>query len=240
MSGPRRTLARVRLPLDTWERHVLAARLAGAVTVLDVGGVQGQLALFLPRARVVTVNVEPPADVLFDGEHVPAEDASFEAVMSLDVLEHVAPCHRMAHVAELARVARRHVVVSTPLGTPAHVAAERELADWYSWTTGERDRFLDEHLALGLLTETELRHLAAGVPGFDWRLLFHGDFRRIVETFRLGVRARTRRGAPDLARYARRRLLARSDLELIEQPRPESNRAFLVGTRSGHPTSFRS
>ena len=49
---------------DTWERHLVVAELAGSPrTVIDVGGLPGQLADFLPGASVVAVNIAPPADL---------------------------------------------------------------------------------------------------------------------------------------------------------------------------------
>jgi hypothetical protein len=125
-------LRRFALPLDTAERHRLVARLASpACSVLDVGGVAGQLAAFLPDALITTINVSEAADVRFDGRVIPYPDRSFDVVTSLDVLEHVDPLERFAHMAECARVAARRVVLSCPLGTPAHEAAERTVAEWY-------------------------------------------------------------------------------------------------------------
>lgn len=195
--------------------------------MLDVGGVHGLLALFLPEARVTTVNVERPADVLYEGDRLPFGRSSFDAVTSLDVLEHVAPSERVSHLVELARVASRTVVVSCPLGTREHRSAELELARWYWATTGEEHRFLGEHLAHGLPTETHLRSLAEQA-GLDARLFFHGDFRSTNRTFELATRARRERRPDLLARYLRARFLDRRVGELTALPTPWTNRVFLV------------
>lgn len=205
---------------DTWERHALAAGLAGFPgSLLDVGGA-GLVRRFLPGTEVTTANVEPPADVVLTGAELPFADGSFDAVTSIDVLEHLPPVERAVHVAELRRVARRRVVLTTPLGTPEHVEAERELAEWHEAVTGRRHRYLDEHLRLGLPTLEELRELAG-----DGELFFHGDFRRAAELFRLGVRRRPL----DLARLA----LARADRNLAVTPTPLTNRAFARFTTLG-------
>jgi hypothetical protein len=194
------------LPEDTWSRHDAAARILGTPErVLDVGGVRCLLALFLPGSSVTTVNVERPADVLFDGARLPFSDLSFDSVTSLDVLEHVPPGARQAHVAELARVAATTVVLSCPVGTDEHVTAEQDLARWYREATGRSHRFLDEHLANGLPTERELRDLANGT-GLTVELVYAGDLR--------ARRARSREAA------------------LSSTPARWSNRAFLVMKRA--------
>jgi len=213
---------------DTYARHALAARLVGdAVSVLDVGGTPGLLARFLPRARIVVANVEPPADVVFDGRVLPLADSSFEAVTSLDVIEHLPREHRAAHVGELARVARGRVVLATPLGGEQHTAAERELAAWYESTTGEAHLRLAQHLAYGLPTGEELLALA-DAAGLRGELLFQGDFLRVDRLFRL--RARARRNPVALSRYAAARIAEAPDLALTTTPGPHTNRVFLVAS----------
>ena len=170
----KRHVARLLMHPDTWERHAIVARLVGGTQeILDVGGVRGQLAAFVTRARVVTINVEPPADIVFDGRSFPFADSSFDAVVSLDVLEHLPQGQRRAHVLELARVARRRVVVCCPLGTLDHVSAERDLARWYRDTTGRSHRFLAEHLERGLPTADDLRLLAGNISE-NWNSFFTG------------------------------------------------------------------
>ncbi len=210
---------------DTYARHALAARLLGEMdSVLDVGGVPGRLARFLPKSRVVVVNVEPPADVLFDGRRLPFTDSSYAAATSLDVLEHLPRDGRAAHVAELARAARGRVVVAAPLATEQHSAAERELAAWYEATTGTGDPGLAQHVAHGLPTEEELRALAEEA-GLRATLFFQGDFRGVGRLYRLAARAR--RDPLALVRYGAARL-ATPDLTLARVPGPYTNRAFLV------------
>lgn len=197
------------------------------VNLLDVGGNRGELAAFMPGTEVITINVHgEDADFHFDGEALPFDDRSFEVAVSLDVLEHIPAEERRRHVEELTRVARRRVVLCCPLGTPEHVAAERELASWYASLTGGDHRFLAEHIQRGLPTEAELRALLD--CGENGSILFHGDFRRANETFRLSSVLRHRPGPIKALRYARRRLDPRRDLKLSPISNPFSNRAFLI------------
>ncbi len=202
MTALGRWARRTRMAADTRERHAIVSSVAGApATVLDVGGVAGEMEAFLPAARVTSLNVgEESADLLFDGSRIPFADDAFEVAMSLDVLEHIPAPQRLGHVEELSRVAARRVILCCPLGTPEHVAAEREVAAWHREVTGSRHRFLEEHLERGLPSEAELREIAAAAGGFDLR--FQGDFRRVVELFRNGVLARRRPTPRRLARYA--------------------------------------
>lgn len=223
-----RPLAKLRMPPDTFERHSIIARLAGpAGSVLDVGGVKGELGLFLPDAEVTTINMEGErADAHFDGDLLPFEDDSFDLAVSLDVLEHIPAEGRARHFEELARVARRQVLLCCPLGSPEHIEAEAGLASWYLETTGERHRFLEEHLTRGLPGEAELERLADGVGGS--RLIrFHGDFRRANQAFRRSAGLKHSHTPATALAYARVRLDPRRSLELDHAASPWSNRAFI-------------
>lgn len=216
------------VPAETLERHLVVARLLGTPrfgkhsSVLDVGGDPRLLSRLLPGADVVVANVSPPADVLLEGSVLPFEDGAFDAVASIDVLEHLPREQRQEHLAELARVARSRLVACWPLGSPPHERTERELAEWYASRRGRAHPFLEEHLRLGLPDLEASRRLAASLPG-DARLLFHGDVKTAARRFRELGEARSRP-----LRYARRRARDRPELDLHDEPRPETNRAFLL------------
>jgi hypothetical protein len=208
----------------------MVARLLGpdASRVLDAGGVPGRLAAHLPDVEVITANPTPPADVVYDGARLPFADGAFDAVTSLDVLEHIPRAERPPHVVEVLRVARARAVLCCPLGSPEHVAAEHEMAEWYAELAGERHPFLDEHVASGLPTEADLHELVAG---HDALLRFHGDFRDTMAVFRAEALAAFRGRPSDRARFAWRRLTAPRDLELQDHAGPYANRAFVVVSR---------
>ena len=223
-------LRRLLMAPDTRARHRQISGFAGAPeTLLDVGGSTGELAAFMPGTQIVTANVEPGGDVVFDGLSLPFADRAFDVAVSVDVLEHIQPPLRRRHLAELARVARQRIVLCCPLGGEAHEAAERELADWYERTTGARHRFLDEHIAIGLPDATELDALARETLA-DFELFYAGDFREANAMFRLTTELRRRPTPRRLARYllALRRSGRGSPLQ--RAPSGVTNRVFLVGS----------
>jgi SAM-dependent methyltransferase len=225
-----RSLAERRFLLapDTLERHLIVARLVGSPPELvDVGGMPGQLAGFLPRTRVLAVNVEEPADIVVPADRLPFEDATFACSTSLDVLEHVPPDDRARFVREQLRVTRGRTVLCCPLGTPEHGEEERAVTAWHRETVGEDNRWLAEHADNGLPTLDELRAAFAHHSG-PIRFLFHGDVRVVNEQFKQLVLARHRHHPGDLMRYARLRLPYRPRLALDETASPWTNRVFVV------------
>jgi SAM-dependent methyltransferase len=213
---------------DTWERHLIVAELAGdAESVLDVGGLPGQLRGFLPRSRVLAVNVTAPADLIVPMDELPFKDATFDVVTSLDVLEHISPADRQRFVDEMLRVAGLRVVLCCPLGTPEHVAAEADVHTWYRGLAGAEHPWLAEHAANGLPTLEELERLFAR-DGASIRFAFHGDVREVNDQFRRLVLARHRHRPGDLLRYARFRLPYRPDTTLADRPSVWTNRVFVI------------
>jgi hypothetical protein len=102
----------------SWDRFVRLKAAAEAVIslgpnlrVLDVGGYDGALSLFLPD---YTVDVIDPATTGGSILEIPATDHSYEVVTSIDVLEHIEPTSRAHALAELTRVASRNLVLNYP------------------------------------------------------------------------------------------------------------------------------
>lgn len=221
-------LKKIRMPPDTFERHTLVATLAESPSsMLDVGGIKGELAIFLPETEITTINIEgEDADAHFDGDRLPFADGEFEVAVSLDVLEHIPAQDRALHFRELARVARRKVIVCCPLGTPEHVEAERTISAWHEDYTGRDHRFLSEHLENGLPTEAELESLAGSCNG-SYRIRYHGDFRRANNVFQSSVRLRQQPNPKHVASYLRNKLDPRRDSQLEETSKPFTNRAFV-------------
>lgn len=179
-------------PFDRYQRLRAVADLLEAYRVrlgrdslrlLDVGGLDGHLGLFVPWARTMVVDPgsEPGVSVRGLGQELPFADASVDAVACIDTLEHVPAPSRAAVIAELCRVSAGPVVVAAPFATPGVAAAERFVSDCHRALTGGEHRWLAEHAACGLPdlegTRAELLkhrprvHVAANGHLDSWRLM---------------------------------------------------------------------
>ncbi|MBX7102525.1 MAG: glycosyltransferase [Gemmataceae bacterium] len=162
------------VPFELWDRYVRAAGFIdelccdadGPVRVLDVGcNVVKILSDLLDPARVQVVRCDvieaPDGDPdyvqVVAGRPLPFDDGSFDAVVALEVLEHVPAAGRSEFLRELSRVADRGVVVSCPHGAPAVHEAERLVSDAYLRRHGEPHPFLREHSDFGLPTVDDVR-----------------------------------------------------------------------------------
>lgn len=172
----RRETTHLRHPHAVWtsfDRYSRYAALAGVVRlslgpgrhrVLDVGDASGYLRVFDRDLDVVSVDVaaygEPlpgTVRVLGDGAHLPFPDDTFDAVISSDALEHVAPEQRAAFLREGARVSRDLVAIAAPFDTPGVGGAEDLVRRFALLTTGRPQEQLEEHRDYGLpgLEQTE-------------------------------------------------------------------------------------
>jgi hypothetical protein len=91
---------------------------------------------------------------------LPFKDNEFEAVISLDMLEHIAPGDREQAIKEMFRVASRLVIV----GVPSNLTSEeqdKKVDALYKEVHGEPYHFLREHLSNGLPTDEQLKKWAA-------------------------------------------------------------------------------
>ncbi|WP_457095351.1 methyltransferase domain-containing protein [Lysobacter sp. P5_B9] len=149
------------IPFDHYQRYATGAAIVqslepGAGTVLEVGANrQRLLGAFLPNARVLYTDIEAQeadADfVVADATALPFADHAFDAVISLDVLEHIAPAARASAVAEMARVAGRLVVIGCPIDQPVTRAVERDADSVWREYFKESYPWLEEHQVYGLV-----------------------------------------------------------------------------------------
>jgi DNA repair exonuclease SbcCD ATPase subunit len=184
------------LPFDQYQRYRLAADLleevrpAGATwSVLDVGGRTALLRSFLPRDRVVPVDLEASSErplVLGDGSALPFADASFDVVAAFDTLEHVPVARRAAFVAECRRVARQYVLLVGPYQSREVEEAERILQQFLRDKLAVEHRYLEEHRHNGLperaAVEAQLEKLGASVVSIG-----HGNLERWLALISLSM-----------------------------------------------------
>lgn len=171
------------LPYDVYSRHKIVAQLIHRFgTVLDVGGSLKELGQFLPpNIRMFTADVVG-GDVLYDGKHLPFKDKSVATVVSIDTVEHIPSSSRQELIQELVRIAKKRVVIAAPMGTKAHIRAEKNELE-YQKSHRHPDHYLVEHVQYGLPTMTEIKHWTKKFP--DHNLLFQGNFRTAQKLFRL-------------------------------------------------------
>lgn len=109
----------------SWDRYMRLSQSANAVlsalesatsattrSILDVGGFDGALALFLPEEY--DIFLLDPLTTGGSGTNISAPESSFDVVVSVDALEHVVPSSRRKFVSELCRVSRNHVIINYP------------------------------------------------------------------------------------------------------------------------------
>lgn len=101
----------------SWDRFVRlkraaeAAHTTGAKTILDAGGYDGAISFFLEQAVVDVIDpVTTGGSVL----EIPARDQAYDAVVAVDVLEHIDPKNRKSALQEFARTARNNVILNYP------------------------------------------------------------------------------------------------------------------------------
>ncbi len=226
------------MPYDLYERHAVVGRLLreaiapelGAVRILDVGGRAGLLDRFTPH-EVISLNVDGSADVLYDGRTIPFAEETFQAVISIDTLEHLPKHQRLAFLRECLRVSRATLLVAAPYGSEAHVACEKRLGHLYRALHGRSHTFLEEHVRYGLPTAEELERLVGDLGGTDVQLNLAGDYRREARQFERAIKAESQPGRWGRLQRAINRVLSMAlfhPLRLRSEPYPAANRFYLL------------
>lgn len=144
-------------------------------TLLEVGSGSEGAARFLGEGWEITVSDRDFSDygktqVASDGDlrrveadvtELPFADGEFDAVLALDLLEHVPPQLRGQALRELARVSRVRMIVGCPCGEPA-LRFDRALARWYRiLPLRSVPTWLAEHLENGFPEGAEMEQALA-------------------------------------------------------------------------------
>jgi SAM-dependent methyltransferase len=161
--------------------RALRAAVRPGARVLDVGDPAGYLSVFAPELATSCIDLTlesaplPGAErIVGNGSGLPFADATFDAVVSSDTLEHVGVRDRLTFLHELARVARDVLIVSAPFDTPGVAGAEELVRRFVLLATGSAQEQLDEHREHGLpdLTDTNAVLRACG---FETRVVGDGN-----------------------------------------------------------------
>lgn len=154
------------IPFDHYQRYAAATHLLQTLGldqahVLEVGANrQRLLGQFLPQATFLYTDLHAEGDetdfVVADATALPFIDRQFDAVVSLDVIEHI-PAHLRARaIAEMARVADRAVIVGFPPQRAWVEQAEMQANGRWQELFGEDYAWLQEHKELGLVDTDEV------------------------------------------------------------------------------------
>lgn len=178
------------LPPDIHERQrFIASKIFRNQTILDVGGEQAILQKIAKAKDYYQVNIADEINqspkylknqhskdrvksLYYDGKKLPFKNQSFDVVVCVDVLEHVAKKDRMSLIKEMLRVSRKKLICSAPMGTKEHITAEKEL--YQAVSDKKQVAFLQDHIKHGLPSPTELEKWQ---DSFDAELIFSGDCR---------------------------------------------------------------
>jgi SAM-dependent methyltransferase len=220
------------MPYDLYERHSAVVTLLDnrpVHHVLDVGGRAGLLDRFADY-NVVALNVDGSGDVEYGGHAFPFCNCAFDAVVSIDTLEHVPKGNRQVFVQECHRVAARCVIIAAPFGSPEHVASELRLNALYREVYGHAHAYLNEHVTYGLPTGPELAKLVASLGPVKQRLYFAGNFEWQATNFESVWLAKHRSGAWLGIRRLWNHLSSKAlfhSVQLKTQPYATANRFYL-------------
>lgn len=217
---------------DGYERHRVTEMFLSdspVERVLDVGGYARVLDKFVPY-RTTAINIDGSGDVRYDGKVLPFADDAFDAVVSLDTIEHMPRDERGRFLDECLRVARRYLLVAAPYGTEEHRDSEARLNELYRSVHGEPHRHLDEHVRFGIPTPSEVESFSHRFRGHVTELCYAGDFEWQCRAFERSLCSGESRGIASLVGKLRIRWGARAFLRRIvlrREPYDSANRFYL-------------
>ncbi|MEK7111176.1 MAG: hypothetical protein AAB856_01135 [Patescibacteria group bacterium] len=161
-------LSKYLLPPDVFIRHWLVANEIKKTgldqKVLDVGGSLGEMRKFLPGVKIVTTDVVPGADILYDGKKLPFKKGEYAFVVSIDTLEHIPSGRRLDLIGQMTDIAKRKLILIAPFASIQHEKYEKKLVEKYNLIKSAVPSYLLEHRKYGLVTTAQLNDVSSKYP----------------------------------------------------------------------------
>lgn len=160
--------------LNWFTRYSLAVDLfrelvRGEGQILEVGSGSFGLAAFVDRQVIgLDAAFEPDRHKLLSPVRghagiLPFKDRAFEAVISLDLIEHIPGAERPRIIAEMFRVCARCLIIACPIGVTA-ATCDRQFADWLAGRGLGVPWWLEEHLQTDIPERQEILSAIALLP----------------------------------------------------------------------------
>ncbi len=136
--------------VDAHHRYRAVAKEIVGKTILDIGG--GDKSFFLiGRGNCVSLELRklPGVQAVGSATSLPFRSNSFDCVLCVDTIEHIPRTLRSAAVLEMKRVARRRVIIHTPVqGGSTYVGRSYDLAfnEWHKLRKRKDERNTKEHI----------------------------------------------------------------------------------------------
>jgi SAM-dependent methyltransferase len=153
------------------------------MSILELGSGSAGLAEFLQHEitgvdpafdRTETRAVENLRQVSGTADKIPFDDGTFDAVVSLDMMEHLSRDQRVTALREMLRVTKPEgrLIVAFPAGSAA-ARADRKLNNLFLWRYGGEHPWIREHIELGLPSTRDVNQMVAVFKGHRVRTVAH-------------------------------------------------------------------
>jgi len=154
------------LPFDLFTRSIISSeiikevknRLGKPLSILDVGGRNGCLRVFLQQYDISILDLRLPESssdtelfrqgkyFISDIQKTNFEDGSFDVVTSFDMIEHLQESQRKKAFQEMLRISNSLVIIAAPFRSKSNEKAEILLNQQFKHLTGNEHEWLKEHI----------------------------------------------------------------------------------------------